>query len=95
MRIKPALTTASLIVTLTLTLTGCSSYTVNDCRKALTDTSTETNRPKECQDISQADYEALLMSRDLDKALDGLSDEDKDLLDYHDDGQLNDSITGG
>ncbi|MFF6925832.1 hypothetical protein [Streptomyces californicus] len=55
-------TTAALIAASLLALTGCSSeYTADDCAAAIDDTSTKTNRPVECQDISDEDYKTLLM----------------------------------
>jgi hypothetical protein len=46
---------------------GCSSEKSQDeiaaeCVKAITDASTETSRPDECEGLPQDDYEALLMS---------------------------------
>ncbi|MFD3741599.1 hypothetical protein [Streptomyces sp. NPDC058629] len=53
-------TTAALIAAALLALTGCSSgYTADDCAAAIDDTSTKTNKPVECQDISEEDYETL------------------------------------
>lgn len=94
MRIRPITAAAGLLLALALTACG-SSYTVADCQKALTDASTETNRPKECADLSQEDYKTVLMNKAIKDALGDMSQEDRDLLDYGDDGKLNDSVTGG
>lgn len=60
MRTRHAITTATAAVL--LALTGCSSgYTAEDCAAAIDDTSTKTNRPVECQDLSDEDYKTLLM----------------------------------
>lgn len=75
-----------------LLLTGCSSYTVEDCKNALTDKSTKTSRPKECEDLSQKDYDLLLMGRALEKGLSEMDQEDRDVLDMYDDGKVNGSI---
>ena len=53
-------TLAALAATLLLGATGC-GYTADDCAAAIDDTSTKTNRPTECQDISDDDYETLLL----------------------------------
>lgn len=56
-----AATTAAL-----LALTGCSNdsphYTADDCAAAITDTSTKTSRPTECADVSDDDYETLILA---------------------------------
>ena len=57
---RTRLTLAALAATITLSLTGC-GYTADDCAAAITDESTKTNRPTECQDISDDDYTTLLM----------------------------------
>ncbi|WP_327160540.1 hypothetical protein [Streptomyces zaomyceticus] len=88
------LTAAALTASLLLALTACSSYSAEDCQKALTDASTKTSRPTECQDLSQEDYDVLLTNWALQKALNGMSKEDRDLLDYSDDGSINGSISG-
>jgi hypothetical protein len=65
-----------------------------DCEKALTSAATKTNRPDACKGLSQKDYDTLLMGWALENAIDGMSQEDRDLLDYSDDGELNGSIGG-
>ncbi|MER7953857.1 hypothetical protein [Streptomyces sp. NPDC096030] len=83
---------AALAAALCLGLTACTSYSAEDCQKALTDESTKTNRPTECQDLSQEDYNLLIMHRALKGAMDDMSKEERDMLDYQDDGSINDSI---
>lgn len=87
-------TTRLLTVTaaLLLALTGCSSYSVEDCQKAITDSSTKTNRPKQCEDLSQDDYDTLLVDRALKKSLSEMDPKERDMLDYYDDGSINGSI---
>ncbi|GGY81230.1 hypothetical protein CP967_08590 [Streptomyces nitrosporeus] len=59
-------TAAALITASLLALTACSNeYTADDCAAAITDTSTKTNRPIECQDISDEDYETLILGHIL------------------------------
>ncbi|WP_406143740.1 hypothetical protein [Streptomyces anulatus] len=61
MRTRTAIT--ALITAGLFTLTGCGSeYTAEDCAAAIDDTSTKTNRPVECQDLSDEDYETLHMA---------------------------------
>ena len=86
-----ALTAATLLLA---ALTGCSSYSVEDCQHAVTSHSTKTDRPTECQDLSQKDYETLLLDHAVKEALHGMDKKDRDLLDYYDDGSINGSITG-
>lgn len=86
-----ALTAATLL--LTATLTACSSYSVEDCQHAITSKSTKTDRPTECQDISQKDYETILMNWAVKNALNGMDKKDRDTLDYFDDGSINGSLT--
>jgi hypothetical protein len=60
-----------------------------DCQKAITEASTEKNRPEACNDLSDDDYSALLIAHFLDK--EGLGDVDEhpeDLLDYTEDGDV-------
>ena len=57
---RTRLTLAALAAGLLLSLTGC-GYTADDCAAAINDESTKTNRPTECQDISDDDYTTLLM----------------------------------
>ncbi|NUO43749.1 MAG: hypothetical protein HOV82_17135 [Streptomyces sp.] len=40
-----------------------------ECQAALTEKATKTDRPSECEDLSQEDYDALLMSWALKHAL--------------------------
>ncbi|MEV1094761.1 hypothetical protein AB0I87_04645 [Streptomyces sp. NPDC049952] len=56
---RTRLTLAAIAATL-LAVTGC-GYSADDCAAAITDESTKTNRPTECQDISDDDYETLLL----------------------------------
>ncbi|MET9424655.1 hypothetical protein ABZY06_28635 [Streptomyces sp. NPDC006540] len=86
---------AGLVVAgLLVTATGCGSYSVEDCQRALTSESTKTNRPEECQDVSQEDYDTLLLDRALKGALNDMDKTDRDTLDYYDDGSINGSISG-
>ncbi|MFI2314099.1 hypothetical protein AMK17_25305 [Streptomyces sp. CB00072] len=88
MRTRTALTATA--VAALLALTGCSSgYTADDCAAAIDDTSTKTNRPAECQDISDEDYETLIMGYVLNKeGLGDLDEHPEDLLDYAEDGDV-------
>lgn len=87
MRIHAA---AALGASLLLALTGCSSdttYTADDCAAAITDASTKTDRPTECADISDDDYETLILAHILKReGLDNLDESPGDLLDYAEDG---------
>jgi uncharacterized protein YecT (DUF1311 family) len=75
-----------------LALAGCSSYSAEDCQNAIDDSSTKTNRPKECADLSQEDYDTILLNRAVNDAFNDMDQKDQDLLDYYDDGSINDSI---
>ncbi|MCX4504314.1 hypothetical protein [Streptomyces anulatus] len=88
MRARTALTAATAAVL--LALAGCSSgYTADDCAAAIDDTSTKTDRPTECQDISAEDYETLILSYILNKeGLGDLDEHPEDLLDYAEDGDV-------
>lgn len=77
------------------TLTACSSYSVEDCQKAINSSSTKTSRPKECEDLSQKDYDVVLTDWALKKVLNDMDKKDRDLLDYYDDGSINGSLTDG
>ncbi|WP_435252048.1 hypothetical protein [Streptomyces tendae] len=65
-----------------------------DCQKALSSEATKTNRPDACKDLSQEDYDTLLMAWSLNHAIDEMPEQDQQLLDKYDDGELNDSIGG-
>jgi hypothetical protein len=67
---------------------------VKDCQKAIDSTSTKTDRPGACKDLNQEDYDLLLMHWAMQNAIEGMPQKDQDLLDYHDDGELNGSIGG-
>ena len=94
MHIRPALVAVALLVA---TLTACGKSEAEqqaDCQKALTAEATRTNRPEACEPLSQDDYNTLLMAYTLENAIGDMPKEDQDLLDYGDDGELNDSIIG-
>lgn len=81
-----------------LAITACSSvseYTVEDCQKAITDESSKTNRPKECQDLSQKDYDLIMSHWVVKKTLEDMPQDDQDVLDLYDDGEVNGSLTDG
>ncbi|MGP4085477.1 hypothetical protein [Streptomyces sp. KR55] len=62
------------------------------CYNAITKESTETNRPDECESLSDDDYGTLRMGWFLENEGLGNVDEDPgDLLDYSDDGEVNGS----
>lgn len=63
---------------------------VKDCQKALAAQSAAAGegKPSACQDVEEDDYMGLVVGQ----AFDDLPQEDQDLLDYHDDGSINDSI---
>jgi hypothetical protein len=63
-----------------------------DCQEAITEESTKTQRPEACEDLSQDDYDTLLMHWALQKGLEEMPDEERDMLDYYDDGEVNGSI---
>lgn len=65
---------------------------VQNCEKALTKSATKTDRPDACEELSQDDYDTLLMGWALENAMDGMSKKDRDTLDYFDDGSINGSI---
>jgi hypothetical protein len=74
---------------------GCSKSQdeiARDCQAALSEKATKTNRPAECEGLSQDDYDTLLMAWVLKKGLADMPQEDRDMLDYYDDGSINDSI---
>ncbi|WP_435279386.1 hypothetical protein [Streptomyces sp. 1222.5] len=68
---------------------------VKDCRKALTASATKTHRPEACEGLKQGDYETLLLDWALTHALDEMPKDDRDMLDYYDDGSINGSLTDG
>ncbi|MFJ4206671.1 hypothetical protein ACIP2Y_44735 [Streptomyces sviceus] len=95
MRTRTAL--AALLLALATLTSACGKSPAEkqaDCQKALTKTATKTNRPEACKDLSQDDYETLLMAWAMKNAVDEMPKADRDLLDYSDDGELNDSISG-
>ncbi|MEV5445244.1 hypothetical protein AB0N23_22290 [Streptomyces sp. NPDC052644] len=88
-------TTAVAAALLLATLTACGKSEAEmqaDCRAALTEASTKTNRPDACKDLSDEDYELILLHYAVTGAINDMPQEDQDVLDYHDDGKLNDSI---
>ncbi|MFF3690708.1 hypothetical protein [Streptomyces sp. NPDC002187] len=85
---------AAVAAALLLVGTGCSSYSVEDCQRAINDESTKTNRPKQCEDLSQEDYDLVLAHWAMKKALNDMDKTDRDTLDYYDDGSINGSISG-
>ncbi|WP_190122816.1 hypothetical protein [Streptomyces inusitatus] len=89
-------TTAAITAALLLAaLSGCSSYSVEDCQRAITDKSTADSRPTECEDLSQKDYDDALLDWAVKNSLKKMDKKDQDTLDYFDDGSINDSIDGG
>jgi hypothetical protein len=85
---RTRLTAAAIGTALLLALTGC-GYTADDCAAAIDETSTKTNRPTECQDISDDDYETLIMGYILEKeGLGNLGEHPEDLEDYAEDGEV-------
>lgn len=89
--------TTLLAAALLLALTACGkseAETQADCKAALTESSTKTDRPTACEDLSQEDYDALLMAHALKNALKDMPKKERDALDYYDDGSINGSITG-
>ena len=75
---------------------GCSKSQAeieDDCYAAITDKSDENNRPEECESLSQNDYDTLRMGWFLEKeGLGNVDENPEDLLDYSDDGEVNDSL---
>ncbi len=60
-------TTATALLACLLALAGCSSEKsqeeiAKECRAALSESATKTDRPKECEGLPQEDYDALLMA---------------------------------
>ncbi|CAL9666274.1 hypothetical protein SUDANB145_07177 (plasmid) [Streptomyces sp. enrichment culture] len=89
--------TAAVGVALLATLVACGKSEADqqaDCQKAINAESTKTNRPDACKDLSQDDYDTLLMAYALENAVKDLPEDTQDLLDHSDDGELNDSIIG-
>ena len=63
----------------------------NDCIAALKErTDTDKSKPEACDGLKEDDYMALVVSQ----AFNDLPQKDQDLLDYYDDGSINDSIGG-
>jgi hypothetical protein len=89
---RTRIVTAALAATLCLSLSACSSYSAEDCKKAITDSSTKTSRPKECEDLSQKDYDVVLTNWIMQKTFSEMSKEERDTLDYYDDGSINGSL---
>jgi len=94
MRCTTALLAACLLAA---TMAGCSSgksqaEIQKECQAALTTAATKTNRPAECKDLSQEDYDTLLTAWVLKNTLSEMPKEDRDLLDYSDDGEINGSV---
>ncbi|MFF4746804.1 hypothetical protein [Streptomyces sp. NPDC001268] len=85
-------TAAALAAALFFAGTGCSSYTVEDCKNAIAEEHSKTNRPKECEDLSQKDYDLILSHWALKKAFNDMDKEDQDILDLYDDGSVNGSV---
>lgn len=82
------------------TVAGCSpgksdAEVQKECQASLTTSATKTDRPEACEDLSQEDYDTLLTAWVLKHTLDGMPQEDRDLLDYSDDGSINGSLTDG
>ncbi|MFJ2964243.1 hypothetical protein ACIPIC_18330 [Streptomyces collinus] len=65
-----------------------------DCQKAITKAATKTNRPDACKELSQKDYDTLLMAWIIDNTVEDMPQEDQDVLDLYDDGHVNGSIPG-
>ncbi|MFB7930435.1 hypothetical protein ACFC4C_15125 [Streptomyces sp. NPDC056039] len=65
---------------------------VKGCQKALAAQSKadREGKPNACKDVKEDDYGALVISN----AFDNLPQKDQDVLDYYDDGSINDSIGG-
>ncbi|CAM5590020.1 hypothetical protein [Streptomyces purpurascens] len=65
---------------------------VKDCQKALAAQSKAggEGKPSDCNGVKKDDYGALVISN----AFDNLPQKDQDVLDYYDDGSINDSIGG-
>lgn len=63
---------------------------VKDCQTALVAQTKAggKGKPSACEDVKEDDYAALVMSN----AIDGMSKKDRDMLDYYDDGSINDSL---
>lgn len=66
---------------------------VKGCSKALSSEATKTHRPPACEGVKQDDYDALLMGWVLKRTLADIPKDDRDLLDYYDDGSVNGSLT--
>lgn len=67
---------------------------VRGCQKALTESATRTHRPDACKGLKQDDYDTLLTAWTLDRAIADMPKEQRDTLDYYDDGSINGSIGG-
>jgi hypothetical protein len=94
MKARAVLATVAILVA---TLTACGKSEAEqqaDCQKALTAEATKSNRPEPCEPLSQDVYTTLLMAYTLENTIGDMSEKDQDLLDYGDDGELNDSIIG-
>ncbi|MBD0707382.1 MULTISPECIES: hypothetical protein [unclassified Streptomyces] len=66
--------TIPLVAGLLFALTSCGSYSAEDCRKALASGPITSSRPKECQDIDEEDYKALLADRAIQEGLSKMTD---------------------
>lgn len=83
---------AAVIAVLLLAAVACGKSEAEqqaDCQKAITAESTDTNRPEACKDLSQDDYDVLLMDWVLKN---GMSKEGEDTADWLDDGSINGSL---
>ncbi|MFI6856517.1 hypothetical protein [Streptomyces sp. NPDC050416] len=80
-----------------LLLTACGKSQAEmqaDCQKALTKASTKTDRPEACKELSQKDYDTILMAWIVDNTIEDMPQKDQDILDLYDDGHVNGSIPG-
>ncbi|MEV0526031.1 hypothetical protein AB0I66_21580 [Streptomyces sp. NPDC050439] len=74
---------------------GCSASQkeiAKECEAALTEEATKTDRPSECEGLSQKNYDAVLLNWSLENALDDMPKKQRDTLDYYDDGSINGSV---
>lgn len=95
MRLRSAAVIAAVLIAAAVACGKSEAEQQAACQKALNSSSTETSRPDACEDLSQEDYDTLLMSWAMNNAIDGMSQDDRDLLDHSDDGELNGSIGNG
>lgn len=81
---------ASLAFVVWWVVTPSYDETVKSCQKALVAQTKAgvTGKPSACSGVERDDYEAIVVAN----AIDGMSEKDRDMLDYYDNGTIDGSI---